>query len=76
MFLTKAQLVELTGYKRPSSICVWLADHGWVFVVGADGYPRVDRRYYDQRMIDGCAGFSSEPDYGAMEYINGSEKTH
>lgn len=41
MFLTIAELVALTGYKRRSCIIRWLQDNGFAFRVGADGYPRV-----------------------------------
>lgn len=41
MFLTRADLHELTGYQRPAAIRRWLAAHGYLFEVGADGWPRV-----------------------------------
>lgn len=41
MFLTIAELVSLTGYRRRSCIIRWLAENGFAFRVGADGYPRV-----------------------------------
>lgn len=52
-FVPLSELQELAGRKRPSHICRWLAEHEWVFEEGADGLPKVDRRYYDKRMTSG-----------------------
>jgi len=52
-FVPLNELQELSGRKRPSRICRWLAEHEWVFEEGADGLPKVDRRYYDKRMTGG-----------------------
>ena len=41
MFMTRADLQELTGYQRPAAMMRWLALHGYPFAVGADGWPRV-----------------------------------
>lgn len=41
MFLSIADLVSLTGYKRRSCIIRWLQTNGFAFRIGADGYPRV-----------------------------------
>jgi len=41
MFLSFAELVLLTGYRRRSCIIRWLVANGFAFRVGADGYPRV-----------------------------------
>ena len=50
MYLRKAELTELTGFRRPSYMCRWLATHRWVYEEGADGYPRVLRGYWSDRM--------------------------
>lgn len=52
-FVPLQELQELAGRKRPSKICKWLAEHEWVFEEGADGLPKVDRRYYDKRLTAG-----------------------
>lgn len=44
MFLTRQELIELTGYKNPSSQMRWLQREGFYFRVGADGRPRVLRQ--------------------------------
>lgn len=41
MFLTDAELKELTGYQRPKQIMRWLSQHGYRYEVAADGWPRV-----------------------------------
>jgi len=41
MFLSIAELVTLTGYRRRSCIARWLRDNGFSFRIAADGYPRV-----------------------------------
>jgi hypothetical protein len=43
MFLTRNELIELTGYKSPSAQSRWLQREGFCFRVGADGRPRVLR---------------------------------
>lgn len=41
MFLTRADLIELTGYQRPAAIMRWLTKNGYPFAVAGDGWPRV-----------------------------------
>lgn len=41
MFLSLAELVRLTGYRRRGCMIRWLQANGFAFRVGADGYPRV-----------------------------------
>ena len=43
MFLTPDELRELTGLRRPSSICQWLDNEGIRYIVGRDKWPRVLR---------------------------------
>jgi len=43
MFLSRDELKELSGGKRPSSICHWLDSEGIRYAVGLDGWPRVLR---------------------------------
>lgn len=42
--LSRHEVYELTGYKRPSCQIAWLKAQGIRFMVAADGYPRVLRR--------------------------------
>jgi hypothetical protein len=41
MFLTREELIQLTGYKNPSAQMRWLQREGFYFRVAADGRPRV-----------------------------------
>lgn len=45
-FLTHPEIIELTGFKKPSKQISWLRQQGFVFRVAADGYPRIDRSHY------------------------------
>lgn len=56
MFLTAADLEELTGYRRPSAQARWLRDHRWRFEKNAAGHPRVARAYFERRMVAREAG--------------------
>ena len=48
MFLTPAQVHELTGYQRPSKQIAWLRANGLRFFVAADGHPRVPSAQFEQ----------------------------
>jgi hypothetical protein len=41
MFLTRTELVELTGYKKPALQRRWLVENGYRFDVRADGLASV-----------------------------------
>jgi hypothetical protein len=41
MFLTRSEIQQLTGYKTPATQTRWLQDNGFLFKIGADGYPRL-----------------------------------
>lgn len=71
--LTKSELCALTGRQRPSGMVKWLTEYEWVFEIGADGYPRVDRRYYDKRMMGEVAEEEETPNYEALRVICGSK---
>lgn len=51
MFLSPAELHELTGYVRPSSQAAWLREHRWRFETNRAGHPRVARAYFERRMV-------------------------
>ena len=54
MFLTKEQIIELTGRKRISSQLQWLIKHGWRFVKNANGRPIVLASYAESMLGLGC----------------------
>lgn len=69
MFLTAAELAELTGYVRPSAQVRWLRARHWRFELNAAGHPRVARAYLEKRMVarEGAGAVeSASPDFGAI----------
>ena len=71
--LTKQELNILTGKKHGRCMISWLAEYEWAFEIGADGYPRVDRRYYDKRMLLGYSDVEQQPNMKALEASIGPE---
>lgn len=71
--LNKQELYVLTNKKHGRCMVRWLAEREWCFEVGDDGYPRVDRRYYDKRMMSGYADAEQQPNMKALEAIIGPE---
>ena len=50
MFLSRTELQEMTGYKRPSSMRRWLGENGYNYEVARDGYPRVLRAAVEMKL--------------------------
>lgn len=77
--LTRAELLEVSGFRRPSSISRWLRQNGFVFVVAADNWPRVDKLHYHTRMGGSPSKTltKSEPNMQALMEAqrNGKKKT-
>ena len=48
--LTDEEIAALTGYQRPADQRRWLAAHGWTFVLGGDGRPKVARAHADKQL--------------------------
>jgi hypothetical protein len=66
MFLTELEIQDLTDRKFPSKQREWLDAHGWKFVVGASGRPKVSRSYAEEKL--GCAANkASAPDFSAFQ---------
>ena len=69
LFLTPAELHDLTGYIKPGKQLAWLRGEGFIFRVAADGYPRVDRSHY-LKVMGGAVGVSqhqkSHPDFSSL----------
>ena len=51
MFLSPEELRELTGGAIRRKQIEWLRRERWRFVLDLGGRPRVDRRYYERRML-------------------------
>ncbi len=48
IFLTKNEIVELTGYKYPGKQISWLSQQGFKFIVSSDCCPKVLRDHICQ----------------------------
>lgn len=44
-FLSRDEIIELTGKKRPSDQIAWLAKTGWIYETNAAGRPVIGRDY-------------------------------
>ena len=53
LFLTRSELVELTGFKAAHCQARWLTRNRWRFVLTRRNEPRVARDHFNDRM--GCA---------------------
>ena len=49
MFLSDAELLELTGYQRHADQRRWLSSRGWLFEESRTGRPVIGRSYAEQR---------------------------
>ena len=50
MFLTKEEMIELTGYVFISRQIEWLRNHNWKFEVTAQRRPKVARSFFESRL--------------------------
>lgn len=51
IYLSPTELKSLTGYMIRPAVVRWLERNDWPFASpGADGWPRVLRRYHDDRL--------------------------
>ena len=78
LFLTPAELVELTGFKQTKGHVRWLDRNRWRYVLTRSEQPRVARDYFMDRMglPRSATGFSDkvnraaaleEPDFSALD---------
>lgn len=51
LFLSHAELVTLTGYRRGAEQITWLKNRHWRYETNAAGAPRVARAYFERRMV-------------------------
>ena len=69
MFLTQAELAELTERKRKGEQIAWLKANGFYYATGANGHARVLREHIQARLCGGSVSTASatlEPNWGAM----------
>ena len=78
LFLTRSELVELTGFKAAHCQARWLTRNRWRFVLTRHNEPRVARDHFNSRM--GCssgkapgqadeinqAAMLEQPNFGAL----------
>jgi hypothetical protein len=50
LFLSPAELQELTGYKLGAKQITWLREHRWLHEIGGDGRPKVLRAHVLERL--------------------------
>ena len=53
MFLTPTELIELTGFQRPSAQVRWLSRAGMRFAIGGDGAVKVLKAEVERYMLGG-----------------------
>lgn len=58
LFLSKDELVTLTGFRLPTRQANWLRRKGWRFEINANRQPVIARKYAEKML--GCGG-SDEP---------------
>lgn len=51
MFLDRAELTGLTGYRQRGKVRQWLTENGYQFEIAADGWPRVLRSAVEARLM-------------------------
>jgi hypothetical protein len=66
VFLSTAELRELTGYQKPALQRRWLAEHGYKFDVRADGRAVVLAAAIEQKLA-GHHTSGGQPDWSALE---------
>ncbi len=66
MFLTPADLEQLTGYKSPSGHARWLDARGWRYERDRAGRVIVSRAYAETMMAGGQAPRVAQPNFAAI----------
>lgn len=73
LFLSKDELLELTGYRRPHEQRRWLQNRRWRFETNAAGAPRVARAYLERKMVGEAQetepGLPSRHNFGALRTV-------
>ncbi|CDH33780.1 DUF4224 domain-containing protein [Xenorhabdus bovienii] len=65
--ITETEMIELTGYKKPSKQCKALKDAGIFFLKRPDGRPRTTWGHFNKPLSKlSHPVFIEEPDFGAM----------
>ena len=69
IYLTKEELVEITGRAQPVSQYKWLRQNGFTVLIRADGQLLVSRAHFEIKMdgfLPDSKPMNYEPDFGAL----------
>lgn len=66
MFLTPAELEQLTGYKTPAGHAKWLDARGWRFERQRAGGVVISRAYVETMLAGGTAPRPGQPNFAAV----------
>lgn len=76
LFLTEAELQELTGFKSARGQVRWLDQHRWRYALTGGRQPRVARDYFQERVgarsalpvsLANVAASAALPDFAALD---------
>lgn len=68
LLLTREELFDLTDRKTRVGVTAWLKKRGWIFEVGATGWPKVGADYARMRLGGTKAEVSdNEPNWDALK---------
>lgn len=67
IILTTAELIEITGRRKPSLQIKWLVAQGYSFDVNALGRPVVSRAHYESKHAGVAKGKRAGLDLGALD---------
>ena len=65
IWLSSADLEELTGYRRPTAQARWLRRHGYRFTVNALGVPVVAVAEVNRKLVGGTIA-AQEPNWSVL----------
>lgn len=68
IFLTAAEIADLTGFKTPKRQTEWLGNHGWRFEINGNHRPIVARKYAEKML--GCGAIEENayrPNFAALQ---------
>ncbi len=65
MFLSREEIVDLTGLKKPALQLRWLRDRGWPVEEDSKGRPKLLAEVVRARM-GGTVQHKTEPNFGAL----------
>lgn len=69
MFLSQAELAELTERKRKADQITWLKSNGYHYAIGANGHARVLREHVQAKLcgvIASAVPATAEPNWDAL----------